>query len=620
MRNFNFKELLEFKPEQGIITLKDNRMVLFHATAMDYMKDELIRSLGRDLARGVLTRLGYRCGYHDAMMVAGTYGKEIRFIGLGAIMQKWRGIGKVFFEGEQEFCMETGDYLLKGRWENSPEAEYYIERYGKSKYPVCWISAGYASGFVSGFTGLDIICVESKCMGKGDPYCGWEMRSVKNWGGLADKHLRYYKGNFSFKSLQMMLAEERSIDIHRRLTQLVLEEHGIDVIADTLSEIVKCPVIILNKNLDLIAGCKNEAIDEEQIIFLKNYLKDTYQKGNNQQVLKIEQPFAADTAHTFAVSPIIAGSKSWGFIAVLETTELTELEMVAVEHACTVCAIDNLKQDSAIEIELRLKGDLLDDIFSMDEEKDNYLVHKALRLGYDLSKPHRVMAVDLISEGHKKGTNFSHDFIVEIIKSGIGTLVEKMAPDSLVVARRNRVVIILRTDDTSVHIETAKLIQDWFGGNISQCSVNITWGRKCLEFTDYKQSFEEAWKASDILKSLGKKNERIGFDELGIYAILWESNNQEKMKEFALSKLGCLLEYDDRHSTNLLKTLEIYLQKNCNFKETAAAAFIHINSLKYRLKRIKQLTGLNLSDEEDKFQCQLSLKLLKTLNRRGESV
>ncbi len=613
MRDFDFRELLEFKPEEGTITLKDNRMVLFHVIALDFMKDELIRSLGGDLARGVLTRLGYRCGYHDAMMVASTYGKEIRFIGLGAIMQKWRGIGKVSFEEEQIFCLETGDYRLKGRWENSPEAEYYIDRYGKSKHPVCWISAGYASGFVSGFTGLDIICIESKCMGQGDPYCGWEMRAVKNWGELADKHLRYYKGNFNYKSLQTMLAEERSIDIHRRLTQLVLEEHGIDVIAATLNEIVKCPVIILNKNLDLIAGCKDNEIEAQQLIFLKKYLTDEQKYRNNQQVIKIEQPVESGVAPVFAVSPIIAGSKSWGFIAVLETTELTELEMVAIEHACTVCAIDNLKQDSAIETELRLKGDLLDDIFSINEEKDNYLAHKALRLGCDLAKPHRVMVVDLINEGGNKRNSFSPDFIVKIVKSGIGSLAEKIAPDSLVAARRNRVVIIICTDDATIHIECAKLIQDWVAGNIAQCSVNITWGRECFALTEYKQSFEEAWEASDILKSLGKKNELVGYDELGIYTILWESGKQDKIKEFALSKLGRLLDYDEKHSTNLLKTLEIYLQKNCSLKETAAEAFIHINSLKYRLKRIKELTGLNLASEEDRFQCQLSLRLLKTL-------
>lgn len=616
MRNFNLKELLEFNPEQGIIFLKDNQMILFHDIALDYLKDELIRTLGKNLARGVLTRFGYRCGYHDAKIIADTYGNEIRFLSLGPIMHRWRGIGNVLIDGKLEFCRETGHYLLKGKWENSLEAEHHVGRYGKDKQPVCWISAGYASGFASGFTGMNVICDELTCVGKGDAYCSWELRSVKSWGTLADEKLRFYEVNFISKNLQTMLAEDRSIDIHRRLSQLVLEGHGIDVIAGTLSEIVKCPVIILNKNLDVIAGCNNENIDPEQFLSLKNYLREIPQQDNFMQLAaKIQYPTETGAKHTFFSSPILGGGKFWGYVVVYETMELSELEMVAIEHACTVCAMDNLKHDAAIEIELRLKGDLLDDIFSMDQGTDIDLVNKALRLGCNLSRPHRVMVVDIVGGSGKKSSNFSPEFVVEIVKSGVGTLVETMNSDSLVAVRRNRIVIILCTDGTGIHSDIAKLIQERVTSNTPECSVNVTWGRECLKFADYKSSFEDAWQAADILKNLSIKNESYGFDELGIYALLWESNNKERIREFALSKLGCLLEYDGRHNINLLKTLEIYLQKNCNLKETAAAVYIHINSLKYRLSRIEQLTGLDLSDEEDRFQCQLTLRLLKTLNQ-----
>ncbi|MHB8916962.1 MAG: PucR family transcriptional regulator, partial [Desulfocucumaceae bacterium] len=319
--------------------------------------------------------------------------------------------------------------------------------------------------------------------------------------------------------------------------------------------------------------------------------------------------------NAFLCSPIVADTKFWGYIVVYETVELSELEMVAIEHACTVCAMDNLKQDAAIEIELRLKGDLLDDIFSMDKDKDTDLVNKAFRLGCDLLRPHRVMVVDLTCGDCKKKSNFSPELVVDIVKSGVGSLVEKIIFDSLVAVRRNRIVIILRTDETGVHANIAKLIQEWVAANIPDCSVNVTWGQQCLEFTDYRSSFEQAWQASDILESLGRKNECSGFDELGIYAILWELNNSDKIRNFAHLKIGCLLEYDSSHKSNLLKTLEIYLQKNCNLRETAAAIFVHINTLKYRLRKIKKLSGLDLADEEDRFQCQLSLRLLKTLKR-----
>lgn len=292
---------------------------------------------------------------------------------------------------------------------------------------------------------------------------------------------------------------------------------------------------------------------------------------------------------------------------------LSELEMVAIEHACTVCAMDNLKRDATIETELRIKGDLLDYILSLDKGTDPELIDKALRLGYNLSKPHRVMVIDLVGENEKNSSQLSSGFVVEIVKSGVGTLIETMISDSLVAVRKNRIVIILCTDGTGVHSDIAKKIQEWVVSNTPECSVNVTWGRECLEFADYRPSFEDAWQAADIIKNLGQSNKCSGYDELGIYALLWESNNKEKIRGFALSKLGCLLEYDDKNNSSLLKTLEVYLKKNCNLRETAAALYIHVNSLKYRLKRVKQLTGFDFSNEEDRFQSQLSLRLLKTL-------
>jgi len=100
---------------------------------------------------------------------------------------------------------------------------------------------------------------------------------------------------------------------------------------------------------------------------------------------------------------------------------------------------------------------------------------------------------------------------------------------------------------------------------------------------------------------------------LGIYAILWESGNKQQLKEYALSMLSSLLAYDREHNTNLLWTLELFLENKCGYSETSKAAFLHINTLRYRLKRVEELTGLELARNEDRFQAQLSIRLLKIL-------
>ena len=167
------QNLVKFKPNEGIISFDDQRMVLFQANAIAHLKEELIQTLGEDLACGVLMRFGYRCGFEDARVVLNIFGEEIKSIGWGPFIFKWKGMGKVVIEEEVEFDFQKEHYFLKGKWEQSPEVEHYIRKWGIGTKSVCWISAGYASGFASGFTGLKIYCWEKSCKGKGDSICSW---------------------------------------------------------------------------------------------------------------------------------------------------------------------------------------------------------------------------------------------------------------------------------------------------------------------------------------------------------------------------------------------------------------------------------------------------------------
>ena len=60
-------ELLDFRPDLGVIRLHDQRVVILSAAAMGLLKKELIDTFGRDVARRLLLRFGYADGYHDAV-------------------------------------------------------------------------------------------------------------------------------------------------------------------------------------------------------------------------------------------------------------------------------------------------------------------------------------------------------------------------------------------------------------------------------------------------------------------------------------------------------------------------------------------------------------------------
>ena len=67
LERLNLAALLDFRPDQGIIRLHEQRVVILSAAALGLLRKELIETLGLETARRVMLRFGYADGYHDAV-------------------------------------------------------------------------------------------------------------------------------------------------------------------------------------------------------------------------------------------------------------------------------------------------------------------------------------------------------------------------------------------------------------------------------------------------------------------------------------------------------------------------------------------------------------------------
>lgn len=197
-------------PNDGMISLSGNRLLLFHADALGQLKDELIKSLGYDLARGILARFGYRCGFNDSQSVRDSFNfeSEQEWMLFGPKIHTLEGMVRATPE-VLDYDRNSGHFFMRGKWEFSYEAEEYLKMYGNASESVCWTLVGYASGYCSGFFGQEAVCIETKCVAKGDPCCEFEVRAKDEWGGLADRNLFDLTPNTAVRSLQSMLKEER---------------------------------------------------------------------------------------------------------------------------------------------------------------------------------------------------------------------------------------------------------------------------------------------------------------------------------------------------------------------------------------------------------------------------
>ena len=104
------------------------------------------------------------------------------------------------------------------------------------------------------------------------------------------------------------------------------------------------------------------------------------------------------------------------------------------------------------------------------------------------------------------------------------------------------------------------------------------------------------------------------YSDLGVFHWLIESyEHKVDLRGMCERLLGPLLEYDRKHSNQLIETLETYLAYNQNLQQTASALFFHRHTLKYRLKRIEAKTGLDLKNHHHRLQLQLAIYIHKFL-------
>ena len=79
----------------------------------------------------------------------------------------------------------------------------------------------------------------------------------------------------------------------------------------------------------------------------------------------------------------------------------------------------------------------------------------------------------------------------------------------------------------------------------------------------------------------------------GTYRLLFRvlASHPEEVRSFYEDTVAPIVKYDDQYATDLVGTLEAYLEQNCNMNATAAAIYAHRHTVAYRLERVKELTG-----------------------------
>ncbi len=183
------------------------------------------------------------------------------------------------------------------------------------------------------------------------------------------------------------------------------------------------------------------------------------------------------------------------------------------------------------------------------------------------------------------------------------------------ILENNNVITLVSNDGPYLE---KKFMMDLFGelqkqivGRERNLTVSVGIGTPFNHLSVCRKSVTEAKRSMQILQVCNRKNEIRYYDDIGIYRLLFEFQDQEEFFHIRNGIIGKLLAYDAENNENLAETLETYLDNDRNIAISAQKMYLHRNTLKYRLKKIEEILLCNLSDVNTCFNLRLAFKINK---------
>lgn len=135
------------------------------------------------------------------------------------------------------------------------------------------------------------------------------------------------------------------------------------------------------------------------------------------------------------------------------------------------------------------------------------------------------------------------------------------------------------------------------------------------EMTELMRQYRLANRAALVCQRYVEDYRIILYDDVFDLALLEYCDRHSNLMDFVHSSIVNLMEYDKKYGTNYLYTFWVYTENACNTNATASKMFVHKNTLAYRLSKIKEILGSDLTSGKDLFAFQLSMRILRMLGK-----
>jgi sugar diacid utilization regulator len=332
---------------------------------------------------------------------------------------------------------------------------------------------------------------------------------------------------------------------------------------------------------------------------------------------------------TLTVVPLLAQNDCIGLIncyssKCLDLSAEEQLLLSTIAMQASLAIQNRLLQDSPSQVN-SIKT-FFDDLLSGRSEVEESLRGRAGSLGCDLTIPHVMvmlaMAQLLDSHGQNETSTNSEEKQVGAFGRSMKLTKRRLQsnyPNSLLDERENKLFCIVPLDKDMTRGGLKSLLDDLIRQSESEQHIRIFAGvsSRCSTIADYRRGFAEAEEALQIGQCFNSQARSMSFNDLGMYRYLYAFACSNNLGDPYLEQIAAIARYDKAHKrSELLDTLELYLEHGGNIKDSSELLGVHRNTLSQRIERIQSLCTISIEQYHNRLTLLAAIKLHR-LRARG---
>jgi len=412
----------------------------------------------------------------------------------------------------------------------------------------------------------------------------------------------------------------RSISAHERLERIVLEERGLDAVVAALASLVGGAVVVADaRGEPLVRRTFRRPLDDEVLAELSAELRARARRGERSAFAPahpelsgraLALPVAATGTPHSASSADAAAPRAW-LVAAKDAGGLSELDRLTLHQAVTIIALEMLRSRVAEDTERRLAGDVLSALVA-GELAGSELSRRLEPFGLG----DRVAALVIARPRPGRGGAAASEAAL------VAALREEAAGGLAATTGEWTCALLPGLPESELYPLAERL-----AARLSaELGVPIRAGAgRGVPAGECRRSFHEARCAVEAL-ALGApagepegnggsngRSPRAGatvatYRDLGSFQLLLSLQDDEALRLFCDSILGPIEASEGPYGGELMRSLEAFIEENGQWERAAKRLYCHRHTLRYRIRKVEEITGRSLSSARDRIEFWLALR------------